>query len=765
MPSNSSYMRLLPIALILFPLAASAQAPGITDSSGTPRSLAPVEVRAIRAGTDAPFAKTDISGDALQRNNLGQDLPVLLQYTPSAVTTTDAGAGVGYTGLRIRGTDGTRINVTLNGVPVNDAESQSTYFVDLPDLASSTSSIQIQRGVGASTNGAGAFGGTVSIASLRVAEQAGAEAAISYGSFNTQKYTLQAGTGYLGNRFALGIRLSQISSDGFIDRSAAKLQSLQLNAAWKVAPHTTIQGMMLQGEEVTHQAWNGVPEEKLRGPDSALGAHYSANVGSLYFSPQDSANLFSASNRRYNVFLYDNQIDRYRQNYYQLFADQRFSRVLTAHLGIFLTRGIGYYEEYKPNAKYAAYGLSSPVHGNDTFSSTNLIRQLWLDNYNYGAVFSLLTNINPKLKINAGGGASQYIGNHYGYVIWAAEGGVPEHYRWYKLDAQKNDFNAYAKAEYRPSNRWLLYADMQGRAIGYFMNGFRNNPALRPAVSYAFFNPKAGATYFLSGASGLRQKAYASMAIASHEPNRDDFEASPGSLPKPERLYDAEGGYELAARSVSFAANLYYMHYEDQLVLTGKVNDVGAYTRTNVPTSYRAGVELQGTWKLRAWLVFAGNATFSQNRIQGFTEYVDNYDNGTQESIVHGTTDIAFSPATVSSASLTWMPFHRMQRAEGLGVELLGKWVGRQFLDNTGNTSRSLSPYGLCDFRLRYNLPAVGPFFRELGLTLLLNNVLNTAYESNGYTYSYVYGAAVTTQNFYFPQAGFNWLIGVRAKW
>lgn len=764
------YLLLLPLGISPALVLAQSEAGDTLQSVIAPipatrsmEQLNPVEVRALRAGTDAPFAKTNISGAALQKDNVGQDLPILLQYTPSAVVTSDAGAGVGYTGIRLRGTDGTRINVTLNGIPVNDAESQGTFFVDLPDLASSTSSVQIQRGVGSSTNGAGAFGGTISISNLNVFDQPGIAGSISYGSFNTQKYTIQAGTGYIRDKVALQVRLSQITSDGFVDRSASDLKSFQINGAWKLSPRTTIQGMLLQGIETTQQAWNGVPEEKLRGNDSSLRAHYYNNVGVLYFSPRDSANLFSSDPRRYNAFTYGNQIDRFRQNYYQLFADHRFSNAVTAHLGLFLTRGQGYYEEFKQQERYSKYGLESysPNPG-DTITHTDLTRQLWLDNYNYGVVYSVLWDVGKGSRITFGGAASQFVNRHYGYILWAQNGGTSEHYRWYHLDAQKNDFNVYAKAEQYIGKKLMLYGDLQVRSIGYFMNGFRNNPTLRPSVSYTFFNPKGGLTWFLPSTPLMRQKLYASIAVASHEPNRDDFEASPTNLPKPERLYDVEGGYERVSDFWTIGANAYYMGYKDQLVLTGKVNDVGAYTRTNVPKSYRAGIELQGSLKANRWLSFQANGTFSQNKIQDFTEYIDDYDLETQKSIHHGTTDIAFSPSIISAGGIIITPFHS-ERAKGFSFEVLGKYVSKQYLDNTSNDRRALDPYGLCDVRLRYKLK-VAPF-KEAGLSLLLNNVFNHEYESNGYTYSYIYGGATSTQNFYFPQAGFNWLLGLNLRW
>jgi len=727
------------------------------------QELSPLEVRAIRASDVAPFAKTDISGATLQKDNLGQDLPILLQYTPSVVVTSDAGAGVGYTGIRIRGSDATRINTTLNGIAVNDAESSGTYFVDLPDLASSTSSLQIQRGVGTSTNGAGAFGGTLSIANLDIPDQAHAAIGISYGSFNTQKYTLSAGTGLISNQIALDFRVSHVTSDGYIDRASSNLNALQVGVLWKAGKKTTIKAMVLMGTETTYQAWNGVPGEKLYGPDSALAAHYANNVGSLYYTTKDSQNLFGSNPRTYNYFTYNNQTDNYKQNYYQVFVDHIFHPNLSAHLGLFLTRGIGYYEEYKPQQNFSAYGLPdfNPGPG-DTIHTTDLIRRLWLDNYNYGAVYSLLWTPAKGTHLNFGGGWSQYTGSHYGNVVWA-QYGVPENYEWYKVDAQKNDFNLYAKWEQQLYTNLWLYTDLQFRNIGYFMNGFEANPDLKPAVNYNFFNPKLGINYSFRNTATLREKLYASIAIAHKEPNRDDFEASLNDLPKPERLTDLEAGYELNRSGLNLSLNGFFMNYKDQLVLTGKINDVGAYTRTNVPQSYRAGLEAQAGYKVNEWLSLGANATYSQNKIKAFTEYIDNYDDNTQKTIQHEHTDIAFSPDWIAAGSIQLKPFRYSKPLKALELEFLGKYVGMQYLDNTSDAGRSLKDYGLCDIRIRYHF--VTKVFREIGFSLLLNNVLNKQYESNGYTYSYIYAAALNTQNFYFPQAGFNWLLGVNVKW
>jgi iron complex outermembrane receptor protein len=703
------------------------------------QNLQPIEVRSLRVSGNAPFVRTELKRIDIEQQNTGQDLPYLLQYTPSAVVTSDAGAGVGYSGLRIRGTDGTRINVTLNGVAVNDAESQATFFVNLPDLASSTSSIQVQRGVGTSTNGAASFGATISVSNLELMKEAGGEASIGYGSFNTQKYTVRAGTGFSKNGFAMDVRLSKISSDGYMQRSASDLRALQLLAAWVPNDKTSFRFMAMMGQEKTGQAWGGVIQDSL------------------------------ATNRRFNELgvkadgsYHDNQTDNYRQNYYQLFADHKLNKNLTAHLGIFLTRGAGYYEEYRLDQRFSSYGLDPFITpSGDTFTRTDLIRQRGLDNYHYGTVFSLLYE-KAATRLAFGGGWSQYTGKHIGEVTWAAYG-IPYNHRFYNVDAQKNDLNIYAKAQHDFTEKLIGFADLQWRNVAYTMNGFRENPTLRPAVAYNFFNPKAGLTYLLRNTAADRQKLYASFAVANHEPNREDFETSPDALPKPERLYDAEAGYEINRKNWNIAANLYYMHYDNQLVLTGKINDVGAYTRSNVASSYRAGIELQGGVSPLSWLSVLGNVTYSQNKIQNFSEFVDNYDDGSQEITNYGTTDISFSPSLIGAGTLRFQPFATGIVAKGLYIHLTGKYVGRQYLDNTSEKSRSIADYTLCDLRINYNI-TLRPF-RELGFIVAVNNAFNRMYENNGYTFSYIADQQRVATNYFFPQAGTNLLLGVTMKW
>lgn len=740
------------------PLLSAAQ-----EKDSAQQQLQPVEIRSVRASSNAPFTKSELNKEQIEKMNIGQDVPYLLQYTPSAVATSDAGNGIGYTGLRVRGTDGTRINVTFNGIPVNDAESQGAFFVDFPDVASSTNSIQLQRGVGTSTNGAGAFGASMSISNLDQMTVAGMEINNSYGSFNTWKNTVKLGSGLLKNGLQFDLRLSHLSSDGFRDRSQAALKALQFIGGWKINEDSRLRFMYMTGDEVTGQAWNGVHEAQLNGNTTDLQRHYHDNLYYLYFTPQDSVNLFHSDPRKYNYFTYKNQTDNYKQDYYQLFFDHNFNTNLSMNVAGFMTRGKGFYEEYKPMESYEDYGLQPVVSpsGTDTVTSTDLIRQLWLDNYYYGSVFSFGYN-KANTALMLGGAFTQYLGTHYGYIKWAENGGVAHDYEWYHLTSQKNDFNIYAKAQHILNEKWILFGDVQLRKVAYNINGFRKNPVIFVNADYTFFNPKAGLTYLIKNTSADKQKLYASVALANKEPNRDDFEASPKDLPKPERLTDAEAGYELTQRKWNLSANIYYMRYKDQLILTGRINDVGAYTRTNVPESYRAGIELQAATMPVSWLKIGANATLSRNKITNFSEYIDNWDTGLQDSVNKGTTDIAFSPNIIGAGSITFIPFYHHPKTKSFEIELLGKYVGKQYLDNTSNENRRMNPYFVTDARLRYT--ASFKPFKELNFILGLNNILNTKYVSNGYTYAYVYNSQQYTDNYYYPQAGFNWMFAVNMK-
>jgi iron complex outermembrane recepter protein len=687
--------------------------------------LTPVEVKAVRAGENAPFTKTNISKTNLKKNNLGQDIPFLLNQTPSIVINSDAGNGVGYTGIRIRGTDATRVNITLNGIPYNDAESQGVFFVNLPDFASSAGSIQIQRGVGTSSNGAGAFGGTINISTNEINKEAFVELNNTFGSFQTYKNTLKAGTG-LRNGLSSEVRISRIGSNGFIDRASSRLNSLYFTTAY-AGNKTSLRLNVFTGKEKTYQAWYGIKEADLNAGKRRINYAGTEKFGSPY----------------------ENETDNYTQTHYQFFASQKINKLLEFNAAFFLTRGKGYYEQYKADEKYSKYGMIGPNSNNGSITKTDLIRQLWLDNYFYGNTFSLQYKKN-KTEATLGGAYTRYEGNHYGKVIWADKG-LTSIDKWYDLNADKNDFNIYLKQQTIVANHWHLFYDVQYRNVIYGIEGFRNNPILPVNNRYHFLNPKAGISYAKNG-----WKSYLSFGVANKEPNRDDFEAGASTQPLPERLYDVEYGIEKKNATYRWAATLFYMDYKNQLVLTGKINDVGAYTRTNIDKSYRAGVELEGNYQFSAKLNAGANITLSKNKVKDFTEYIDDYDNGGQQTIHYKRADIAYSPNIISSVIINYLPIKKLE------LSLLNKYVGKQYLDNTSNNGRSLNAFAVQDVKISYTLRY--KWMKEVNLIGQVNNVLNTKYEPNGYTFSYIAGGQTTTENYYFPMAGINFMLGINVR-
>jgi iron complex outermembrane receptor protein len=716
--------------------------------------MQPVEVKALRAGELAPFTKTDLNKKQIEQGNLGQDLPFLLNQTPSVVINSDAGNGVGYTAIYIRGTDDSRINMTLNGIPYNDPEEQALFFVDLPDFASSTNSIQIQRGVGTSSNGAGAFGATINFSTNEFNDKAYAELNNSYGSFNTWKNTIKIGSGLVNDHFTIDARLSRISSDGYIDRASSDLKSMYLSTAY-YTKSSSLRFNIILGSEKTYQAWNGIPQAKYDGNAAALAQHYQDNVGALYFTQQDSLNLYHSGNRTYNYFTYKDQTDNYLQNHYQLFFNHQFNQDLVLNAAGFLTRGLGYYQEYhdqgdSSNAKYSSYGLPPRIVGNDTLQSSDLIRQRWLDNYFYGGVVSLQYK-KKGTQLTFGGGWDRFNNRHYGNVIWAANGGFPDNYQYYYNPADKTDFNVYGKLQQQLSTHWTGFADLQWRRIDYQMDGFDDNPGLIVHKKYDFVNPKAGITY-----SSRDWEAYFSYSLSNHEPNRDDFEAGADQQPKAEMLHDFELSVQKKNSHSSFSATGYYMLYHEQLVLTGKINDVGDYTRDNISRSYRLGIELQGSIKPVNWFSADGNLALSQNKVFNYVEFDDDYDNGGQVSHAYKKTDIAFSPALVGAATLNFMPVGH------LTLSLPAKYVCKVYLDNAQQENRTLAGYYVQNFRAMYTIP--GKFAKETNIIFQLNNVFDKRYTPNGYTYSYVYGGQLVTENFVFPMAGTNFMLALNIK-
>ncbi|MBL0049834.1 MAG: TonB-dependent receptor [Bacteroidetes bacterium] len=717
-----------------------------------PKSILQEEVlvEATRANSKTPTTFSQVTKEEIAKQNLGQDLPYLLNLQPSVVTTSDAGAGVGYTGIRIRGTDGTRINTTINGIPLNDAESQISYFVDVPDLLSSVDNIQIQRGVGTSTNGAGAFGGSINIETTKLATEAYAAVASSAGSFNTFKNTLNIGSGLLKDKFSFDGRLSKVSSDGFIDRGKSELNSYYLSGGY-YGKNSTLKFITFSGSEKTYQCWNGVPEAKLNGNATELLDYIERN----YLSPEQAQNLIHSSNRTYNSFTYQNQTDNYLQNNYQLHFSRRIKNYWNVNAALHYTKGKGYYEEYKEGQAFSDYNLANAVIGSDTITATNLVRQKWLENDFYGMTYSVNYSKNKNFSATLGGAYNIYDGDHYGKVIWAQfNSNNTFNKRYYNDNGLKKDFNVFVKANYQLGKYLYLYADLQVRNVDYTFEGYNQNLAQEKQHAIMnFTNPKFGVTYFLSSNKSM----YLSYAIAHKEPSRDDFvQSSSISQPSPEKLENLEFGYVQKNKRYTYTFNTFYMKYTNQLVLNGEINDVGAYNRTNVNSSYRLGIEWMNTIKIIKNLEWAANATWSMNKVKTFYEFVDNYDSSFQVVNEFSNTDIAFSPTWVAGSNLTYTIIKNGT------ISFVSKYVGTQFLDNTSNSSRSLDTYFVNDLRFNY---AVHPkAMKEILFTLALNNIFNEAYESNGYTYNYISGGKLLVENFYFPQAGFNFMGGVSLK-
>ncbi len=705
--------------LSIIPLLATAQQQDTIE-------LLPVEVRAVRASATAPFAKTNINKAQIEKQNLGQDLPFLLNQTPSVVVNSDAGNGVGYTGIRIRGTDASRINVTLNGVPFNDPESAGTFFVDLPDFLSSVNTIQIQRGVGTSSNGAGSFGGTINLSTNESNKTVYAEFDNSYGSFSTLKNTIKAGTGLINDRFTADLRLSRLSSNGYIDRATSNLKSFFFSTGY-VGEKTNLKLNVFSGFEKTYQAWNGVSETDLK------------NNRTVNYAGMEKPGS-----------PYENETDNYQQDHYQFFWTQNLSPSLVFNTGLFYIKGNGYYEQYKANQKYSSYSLPNVVYGTTTISRTDLVRQLWLDNDFYGDIFSLQHKLGGT-ELTFGGAVTNYKGRHFGELIWAEKGLPSNDYRWYDVPAEKQDFNVFGKWQQDISDNLQLFTDLQWRKVSHDLHGFRYNPALEILHNYSFLNPKAGVTFHRNNFI-----AFASYSIAHKEPNRDDFEASLMQQPVPEKLNDLELGMEWKKSRANISSTVYYMKYKDQLVLTGKINDVGAYTRTNIPNSYRLGLELQGAANIRQWLRAAANLTLSRNKVKNFEEYIDDYDNGGQKQVSYSETDISFSPNVIGAATITIIPIQHFT------IDLLSKYVSKQYLDNTSSDAKALNPYYTQDVRLAYSFSR--QWLSNVDLILHVNNIFNKKYEPNGYTFSYYLNNTLTTENYYFPMAGTNWMVGLNIR-
>ena len=696
-------------------------------------------ITSTRANEKTPVAYQNLNAEEISRKNQGRDIPFLLEQMPGLVTSSDAGAGVGHTSFRIRGTDMNRINITVNGIPLNDAESHGVFFVNMPDFASSVGSLQVQRGVGTSTNGAAAFGASVNLQTAPPPSEAYGLVSNSYGSFNTWRHNIETGTGLINGKWALDARLSKLSSDGFIDRATADLKSLYVSGGY-YGKNTIAKLNIFSGKQNTYQAWDGVPSNILDTNRTYNGiGKYTDYLG--------------------NTKFYENETDNYQQDHYQLQISQRLADRLTGNFALHYTRGVGYYEQFKDNAKFSKY-LIEPVAipGNDSvfISRSDIIRRKNLDNHFYGFTWSLNYELD-KLRLVAGGSGSQYDGFHFGNVIWAefAQTAGYDH-RWYENTGKKNDLNIYAKAQYQAAQKLSLYADLQLRGINYQLSGIDDNLRdITQTHDFLFFNPKAGLFYELNKENSL----YLSFAIANREPNRSNYtDANPDKeMPHAETLYDYELGYHFNSDGFAASVNAYYMYYRDQLVLTGAINDVGKGIMTNVPESFRTGIELSGRASLAEKIHASANLTLSRNKIRNFTEFVDDWDNwGSQIETPLGSTNLAFSPNATAAAEIGWA------FAKGFEASLNGKFVSRQYIDNTSSEDRSLDPYFVSNFRLGW---VVEPnFVRGLEFSLNVNNLLNAEYETNAWVYRYYTEGIYGKDDGYFPQAGINFMAGVTVK-
>lgn len=707
-----------------------------------------VIVEATRATERTGVTFTNISKLTLQKQNFGQDLPLVLNWTPSLVTTSDAGAGIGYTGLRIRGSDGTRINVTINGIPYNDSESQNTFWVDVPDIATSTQSIQVQRGVGTSTNGAGAFGASINLQTNARNDKPYADVINSFGSFNTHRHTIGFGTGLIDNKFVFDGRLSTVLSDGYIDRGSSDLKSFYLSGGY-YGDKTMVKGIAFGGQEITYQSWNGVPESRLKNDEDGM-IVTAADQG---WNQQQIDNLRNSNSRTFNMFIYPNQVDNYKQDNYQLHFSHRFNPKLTVNAATHLTYGRGYYEEYRFDDDFSDYGLQNFDFNGQEISKSNFIRQRWLRNYFYGGTFSLVYE-GAKAGFTFGGAVNRYDGDHFGNIIWSSiNAGIPINYRYYSNNGLKDDANIFIKHNYQLTEKLSYFIDLQYRRIAYTTNGIENRQQnFDISKTFNFFNPKFGITYMMSPTNSL----YASMSRASREPVRDDFiDAAAVANPKHEEMNDLEAGWRFRKNGYALTANYYFMDYKDQLVLTGALNDVGASLRTNVDKSYRTGVELEATGRLSKKFSMGANLTLSQNKINNFKEIVYDYGENFDEYNViendYKKTDISFSPNVIAGGMFSY------NLLPGFEVTWLTKFVGKQYLDNTSNEARRLDSYFVNDLRFVYTVKP--KHMREASISLLVNNIFDEKYESNGYTYGYFVGQAnEVRQNYYYPQAGTNFM-------
>ena len=689
------------LTLLVLSVSANAQQNQKIQDSTKTEKLDEVLVKAVRVDADSPITHSNVSKKQLAKRNLGQDIPTLLNFLPSVVTTSDAGAGVGYTGIRVRGTDATRVNVTINGIPYNDPESQGTFWVNLGDFASSTESLQLQRGVGTSTNGSGAFGASLNLLTDAFSEEASGEISNSFGSFGTRKHTVKLSTGLLNNHFEISGRFSKIDSDGYVDRAFTDLKSYFIQGVYK-DDNTLIKALTFGNVERTYQSWFGLTANQLK------------------------------EDRRQNPYTYENETDNYWQDHYQLHWNERFDNNWSTNLGLNYTKGKGYFEQFKPKESAADFN-------NLIEADSDVIVRRWLDN-NFYVLNGNVTYKKNALEIISGLSYSTYDGDHFGEVIWGSDLAPSTNIRdrYYEGGATKNDFSVFSKATFKFAEKFTGFVDLQGRFVNYKTNGLNSKrKAFNTNSDFSFFNPKVGVTYKHCNFNSF----YTSYARANREPNRDDLE---GGVTKNETLNDIELGWRYKSKKASINTNLYYMFYQNQLVLTGQLDDVGSPIRATSGKSYRLGLEIDANIQFSKMVSTSTNFTLSNNKNKDFNS------NNTGALVNLGNTNISYSPELVIGNALNFFPTERLQ------LSVLSKYVGEQYMGNTDNDESVLESYFVNDFNISYEIKPKS-IFKSIVLSGLVNNILNKKYVSNANDYGggYIY---------YYPQATTNFLVGATLK-
>lgn len=714
-------------AFIFLLSAAILQAQEKLQDTTKIQALEQVYLNGVRVAADSPITHSNLTKQDLAKRNLGQDIPVLLNYLPGVVTTSDAGAGVGYTGIRVRGSDATRVNVTINGIPYNDSESQGTFWVNLPDFASSIESLQLQRGVGSSTNGSGSFGASLNIDTDRSSKEAFAQIANSYGSFDTRKHSVKFSTGLLNDRVEISGRVSNITSDGYIDRASSDLKSYFLQGSYKT-DNTFIKALVFGGREVTYQSWFGIDEQ-------TLSTNPTFNPAGMY-SDEDGT-----------VRFHQNQVDDYDQDHYQLIWNERYNNNWSTSATLNYTKGSGFFEEYKEDASLDFHGLLPITIDGETSAESDLVRRRWLEN-NFYALSANAHYKDENWDTTTGVFYSYYQGLHFGEVIWATNFTGPNFGdRYYSGTGDKHEFTTFSKASYKINNSWSVFGDLQMRIVNYKTAGLTSDKVnMIVDEQYEFFNPKFGASYSLNQGNQL----YVSYGRASREPRRSDFEQG---VFTPEILDDYELGWRFTGKNNTLSANLYYMDYKDQLVLTGQLDDSGGFIRETSGNSYRAGLEVEGDFKVLQQLHVRPNIALSSNKNKDYTTSRDG-------ALVNlGTTNISFSPSFIAGNSIDYSPTQNLQ------IALLSKYVGEQYLGNIDSQTSKLDAYFLNDFSVNYTITKLS-FAKSLVLQGLVNNIFDVKYISNGYFYTYdddfsTPGTVTTIEGAgFYPQAGINFLVG-----